>query len=94
MAELRERDRQAPRPERDAQLAIERERLDATRRRLTAIDERLTGAIGMVPTIIVPQAPRESVRAKPEPPSKRKPAAGNGRPRRPGEVPPAPNSRD
>ena len=42
--------------------ALQRERLDATRRRLAALDERLTGAIGMVPTIVVPDRPRAGAR--------------------------------
>lgn len=66
----------------------------AVSRRLAALDERLTGAIGMVPTIVIPEEPRAVPSRKGDRGSKGKPKSGNGRARRPGEIPPAPRSHE
>ena len=81
---LREHDRAAG--------ETEQERLAATRRRLAALDERLTGAIGMVPTVVIPESPRAVSPPKGHRAPKRKPKSGNGRARHAGDVPPAPSS--
>jgi hypothetical protein len=94
VAVLRDHQRAAGTSGQSARLTIESERLAATRRRLTALDERLTGAIGMVPTIVIPDRPGAPARGRGEAAATRKPRRGNGRPGRPGEVPPAPRSRD
>ena len=70
--------------------ATEQERLAVTRRRLTALDEHLSGAIGSVSTVVIPEEPRAVSRPKALRAPKRKPKPGNGRPRHPGEVPPVP----
>jgi hypothetical protein len=70
-------------------------RVAATRRRLSALDERLTGAIGMVPTLDEPAAePRVALGKDADAPPRKPKSGGNGRARRPGEIPPAPRRHD